>query len=39
MSTDNPSSVTIQTNASLIPSMPVWFGEVALIAHTLSRLG
>jgi hypothetical protein len=39
MSTDNPSSVTIQTNASPIPSMPVWFGEVALIAHTLSRLG
>jgi hypothetical protein len=39
MSTDNPSSVTIQTDASPIPSVPEWFGEVALIAHTLTRLG
>jgi hypothetical protein len=31
--------VTIQTDASPIPSVPVWFGEVALIAHTLTRLG
>ena len=39
MSTDNPSSVTIQADASPIPSVPVWFGEVALIAHTMTRLG
>ncbi len=39
MSTDNPSSVTLQTDASPIPSFPAWFGEVALIAHTLTRLG
>jgi len=39
MSTDNPSWVTIQTDASPIPSVPAWFGEVALIAHTLTRLG
>jgi hypothetical protein len=39
MSTDNPSSVTIQTEASPISSVPAWFGEVALIAHTLTRLG
>jgi hypothetical protein len=39
MNTDNPSLVTIQTDASPIPSVPVWFGEVALIAHTLTRLG
>ena len=39
MSTDNPSSVNIQTEASPIASVPAWFGEVALIAHTLTRLG
>src|SRR2546423_5507361 len=39
MSTDNPSSVTIQTEASPIPSVPAWFGEVALLAHTMTRLG
>ena len=39
MSTDNPSSVSIQTEASPIASVPAWFGEVALIAHTLTRLG
>ena len=39
MSTDNPSSVTIQTDAAPIPSVPAWFGEVALLAHTLTRLG
>jgi hypothetical protein len=39
MSTDNPSAVTLQTDASPIPSVPAWFGEVALIAHTLTRLG
>ena len=39
MSTDHPSSVTIQTEASPISSVPAWFGEVALLAHTLTRLG
>ncbi len=39
MSTDNPSSVTIQTDASPIPSVPAWFGEVTLLAHALTRLG
>lgn len=39
MSTDGPSSVSIQTEASPIPSVPAWFGEVALVAHTLTRQG
>ena len=39
MCTDNPSSVSIQTSAEPIASVPAWFGEVALIAHTLTRLG
>src|SRR3989442_10407237 len=39
MSTDNPSSVSIRTEASPIASVPAWFGEVALLAHTLTRLG
>ena len=39
MSTDNPSSLSIQTSADPIASVPAWFGEVALIAHTLTRLG
>ena len=34
-----PSSVNIQTSVEPIPSVPEWFGEVALIAHTLTRLG
>ena len=39
MSMDTPSSVRLQTSAEPIPSMPAWFGEVALIAHTCTRLG
>jgi hypothetical protein len=39
MSRDDPSSVSIQTEALPIPSVPAWFGEVALVAHTLSRRG
>jgi hypothetical protein len=39
MSTDDPSSVSIQTEAAPIPSLPAWFGEVALVAHTLTRQG
>jgi hypothetical protein len=36
---DAPSSVTIQTKATPIPSLPAWFSEVALIAQALTRLG
>ena len=32
-------SVTIQTFAESVPSTPVWFGEVAVIAHYLRHLG
>ena len=39
MSTDNLSSVSIQAEALPIASVPAWFGEVALLAHTLTRLG
>src|SRR5258707_9333655 len=39
MSMENLSSVSIQTSAEPIPSVPVWFGEVALLAHTMTRLG
>jgi len=33
------SSVTIQTSAQSVPSTPSWFGETAVIAHYLRRLG
>src|SRR5450755_4677970 len=39
MSTDHPSSVSLQTSTEPIASVPEWFGEVALIAHTMARLG
>ena len=39
MSMDDPFSVSIQSSAEPIPSVPAWFGEVALVAHTLTRLG
>ncbi len=39
LSMDHLSSVSIQTEASSVPSVPAWFGEVALLAHTLTRLG
>jgi hypothetical protein len=39
MSMDHPSSLSIQASADPIASVPAWFGEVALIAHTLTRLG
>ncbi len=39
ISTDDPFSVSIQSEASPIPSVPAWFGEVALLAHTMTRLG
>src|SRR5260370_34227728 len=39
MSTDHPSSVSIQVEALPIASVPAWFGEVDILAHTLTRLG
>ncbi len=39
MRMDVPSSVSIQTSTEPIPSVPAWFGEVALLAHTFTRLG
>ena len=33
------SSVTIQTSTQSVPSTPPWFGEVAIMAHHLTRLG
>jgi hypothetical protein len=39
MSSDHPSSVHLQTSTEPIASVPEWFGEVALIAHTMTRLG
>jgi hypothetical protein len=39
MNTEEPFSVSIQTEASPILSVPAWFGEVALVAHTLTRQG
>lgn len=30
---------TIQTSSPSVPSTPCWFGEVAVIAHSLRRLG
>ena len=33
------SSVTIQTSLQSVPSTPSWFGEVAIMAHHLTRLG
>src|SRR5258707_10624602 len=39
MNTDEPFSVSIQTDAAPVPSVPTWFGEVAPVAHTLTRQG
>ncbi len=39
MSMDDPSTARIQAEASPILSVPAWFGEVALVAHALTRLG
>src|SRR5437588_2897509 len=33
------SSVSIQTSAPSVPSLPCWFGEVTLITHHLQRQG
>src|SRR5712691_1035148 len=37
--TDEPYSVVIEAEASPVPSVPAWFGEVALVAHTLTCQG
>ena len=39
MNTEEPFSVSIQAAASPAPSVPAWFGEVALVAHALARQG
>ncbi len=39
MRTEDSSSVSIQAEASPLPSVPACLGEVALVAHTLSRRG
>lgn len=39
MSSIAPSPVSIQTSPQSLPSTPSWFGEVAIIAHYLTRLG
>lgn len=39
MSSIAPSAVSIQTSPQSVPSIPSWFGEVAIIAHYLTRLG
>lgn len=33
------SSITIQTSAQSVPSIPSWFGEITLTAHYLKHLG
>src|SRR5260370_16300778 len=37
--TDEPFSVVIEAEASPVASVPAWLGEVALVAHTLTRQG
>ncbi|HEY4383526.1 MAG TPA: hypothetical protein VGN34_03490, partial [Ktedonobacteraceae bacterium] len=39
MSSIAPSVVSIQTSPQSVPSIPSWFGEVAIIAHYLTHLG
>jgi hypothetical protein len=39
MSSSSHPEVTIQTSSQPIPSIPSWFGEVAVVAHALRRLG
>src|SRR5947209_3248278 len=39
MSTSDPPSVNVQISTEPIPSVPAWFGEIALVAHTMTRLG
>jgi hypothetical protein len=39
MSTNEQTSLSIQTSPEPVPSLPAWFGEVTIVAHTLTRLG
>ncbi len=37
--TGSGSHVSIQTSPQSVPSTPPWFGEVAIMAHSLKRSG
>ena len=39
MSTNEHASLRIQTSPEPVPAVPAWFGEVTIVAHTLTRLG
>src|SRR5258706_11082355 len=39
MNTHEPFAVSIQTEAAPVPSVPTWFGEVALVVIAVPRLG
>jgi hypothetical protein len=39
MSTNEHTPFSIQTSPEPVPSMAAWFGEVTIVAHTLTRLG
>src|SRR5258708_5839059 len=39
MNRNTQASVTIQASPESVPAVPAWFGEVAVIAHALRRLG
>src|SRR5437588_4010641 len=39
MSSIASSVVSIQTSPQSVPSTPAWFGEVALVGHSLTRQG
>ena len=39
MRTIGPVAVTVQVTAEEIPSVPAWFGEVALVAHLMAHRG
>src|SRR5712692_5623361 len=39
MSTNEQASLSIQASAEPVSAVPVWFGEIAIVAHTLTHLG
>jgi hypothetical protein len=39
MNTTTQAPVTVQASPELVPSVPPWFGEVAIVAHYLTHLG
>jgi hypothetical protein len=39
MNSTAPLSITVQTSSEAVPAVPAWFGEVAVTAHALRRLG